>query len=84
MGEGLKRAFAAARATQDPTKKRKWDVYGRVVATKYLGQFEADTKEEAEQLALERGDAAVHLCHACVKEADSAEIESAEAELIEE
>lgn len=62
----------------------KWHVYGKVVATKYLGKFEAATKEEAERLALESGAASVDLCHACVKEADSAAIEEAEAELVED
>lgn len=84
MGEGLKRAFAAARATQKPTVKRttmkKWRVYGKIVASKYLGEFEAETKEEAERLALESDAAMVCFCHACAKEARDAEIASADAE----
>lgn len=61
----------------------KWRVYGKVVATKYLGEFEAETKEEAEQMARESDTASVDLCHHCVKEADGAEIASAEAEAAE-
>jgi hypothetical protein len=58
----------------------KWHVYGKVVATKYLGEFESATKEEAEALALDSNTANVCLCHACVKEADDAQIVEAEAE----
>jgi hypothetical protein len=29
----------------------KFRVYGKVVATKYIGEFEADSKEQAEEMA---------------------------------
>jgi hypothetical protein len=62
---------------------KRWHVYGKVVATKYLGKYEAETAEEAKEMALnEKG--FVDLCHQCVAEAENADIEEAEAEEIEE
>ena len=61
----------------------KWSVWGAVHGTKYLGEFEADTKEEAEELALESDEAAVRLCHQCADQCSDPECASAIAELIE-
>jgi len=43
---------------------KKWDVYGKVVGSKYLGQFEAESAEKAIDLA---GDELSHisLCWSC-------------------
>ncbi|CAM4183455.1 hypothetical protein L1N85_11305 [Paenibacillus alkaliterrae] len=62
----------------------KYRVYGVVTATKYLGEFEADTKEEAEGMAWESGEAYVSVCHSCSGEVDGAEIDSLEVEEIDE
>lgn len=43
----------------------KYRVYGVVTGTKYLGVFEADTQEEAEQMALESNENHVSICHQC-------------------
>ncbi|WEG13967.1 hypothetical protein PU629_06260 [Pullulanibacillus sp. KACC 23026] len=53
----------------------KFNVYAVVTATKYIGEFEAETKEEAEQMAWESEDAYVSVCHQCANEVDGAEIE---------
>ena len=52
----------------------KYEVYGVVRASKYLGTVEADTKEEAEEKAWSDLDAYVSLCHQCSSEAEEAEI----------
>ena len=48
----------------------KWRVYGRVHGSKYLGEFEADTRERAEELAANSEKNHVGLCHACAREFD--------------
>jgi hypothetical protein len=63
-------------------KKRKWSVVGTVIGSKYLGEFEAATEEEAVEKALRR--AHVSLCHQCSDECSDAEVHEAHAELIEE
>lgn len=60
----------------------KFDVTGIVTGSKYLGQFEADNKEAAIELALISGAAWVRLCHQCSDECDSPEIEEAVALLV--
>lgn len=57
--------------------KRKFSVYGVVSAGKYLGDFEAETKEEAIKLALESEAASVSLCHQCAGECEDPEIHDA-------
>jgi len=61
-------------------KPKKWDVYGVVLGTKYLGVFEAFSKEEAIEKALKSGEFYVSLCHQCSKEISDPEIQSADAE----
>jgi len=61
----------------------RWRVYGVVTATKYLGEYEAETMEKAEEMALESDAASVCLCNACNRQAEDAEIHSAGAEPIE-
>lgn len=65
----------------DITKKR-WRVSGVIVGSKYLGEVEASTKEEAEDKALRR--AHVSLCHQCSKQCSDPDIEEAHAEEIED
>ncbi|XUM19802.1 hypothetical protein ACRAVF_19240 [Bradyrhizobium oligotrophicum S58] len=61
----------------------KFCVYGSIVGTKYLGVFEAATKEEAEEKALHDAEGP-SLCHQCSDECEDPEIESVTAELIED
>lgn len=63
--------------------KKKWSVTGVVVGSKYLGVFEAETKEEAEQMALESEKAYCSLCHQCTDECEDPEIDRCVAELEE-
>jgi hypothetical protein len=51
----------------------KFNVYGTVQASKYLGEFEAATPEEAEELALE-ANGHCSVCHQCTSEIEDPEI----------
>lgn len=56
---------------------KRWIVTGTVVGSIYLGEFEADTKEQAEEMALES--AHVGMCHQCSYLCEDPEVTSAEA-----
>lgn len=62
----------------------KYEVWGRVVGSKYIGSYEASTEEEAIANALEDGDAYVSVCHSCVGEVNEAVVDELSAEKIEE
>lgn len=49
-------------------KPKKWNVYAIYTASKHLGEFESDTKEEAIEKAEEDGDVFVNICHQCADE----------------
>jgi hypothetical protein len=51
-------------------------VYGKVVGTKYIGEFEAESKEEAEKMAMGSDKFSVSVCHYCSSECEDPEIES--------
>lgn len=61
----------------------KFHVVGKVVGSKYLGCFEAETAEEAVSKALNKGEAYVSLCHQCAEQCEDGEIEDATADLAE-
>jgi hypothetical protein len=48
----------------------KYRVYGVVTGTKYIGEFEADSKEEAEQMAWDSEKGYISICHQCAREID--------------
>lgn len=48
----------------------KYRVHAVIDATKYLGEFEADSKEQAEELAWESDNQNVTLCHRCAYEVE--------------
>jgi len=48
----------------------KYRAYGVLDATKYLGEFEADNKEKAEEMAEESDSQHVFLCHHCSSQFD--------------
>jgi hypothetical protein len=62
----------------------RYRVSGTVIASKYLGEFEADTEEEAIEMALSSENAYVSLCHQCSGECENPEIHDANAEPIDE
>lgn len=51
----------------------KYRVYAAVTGGKYIGEFEADTKEEAIDKAQDSDAAQVSLCHHCSSECESPE-----------
>jgi hypothetical protein len=60
----------------------KYRVNATVVGNKYIGDFEAESKEAANEAASKV--AGVYLCHQCEKECADAEISELTAELVEE
>lgn len=60
----------------------KYRVYGVVKATKYVGEYEAETEDDAKDLAW--GDAYVSVCHQCSREIEDPEIEELVVEEVEE
>ena len=59
----------------------KYNVYGKVVGSKFIGTFEADSEREAMEKAGEN--ASISLCHYCSGECENAEIEDFTAEVVE-
>lgn len=53
--------------------KKTWSVTAAVAGGKYIGDFEAETGEEA--IAMAAGSASVDLCHQCASECENAECE---------
>lgn len=62
----------------------KWRVAATVIGSKYLGEFEAKTKKEAEALAFESQQAGISLCHQCSHECEDADISEVFAERVPE
>lgn len=58
----------------------KYSVYGVVKGSKYLGEFEADSEEEAVKKALNSEAAYINLCWQCSDNCEDPEVVSAEAE----
>lgn len=62
----------------------KYRVYAACTATVYLGEFEAETKEQAEEMAEATDNFSTpNVCHQCSREFDLGDPHSTEAELIE-
>jgi hypothetical protein len=56
-------------------------IYGTVSGGKYLGEYEAETEQEAKDMALESDKAYISLCHVCDHECEDAQIVEVTAEL---
>lgn len=61
----------------------RYNVVAKVVGSKYLGEFEAETAEEAIEKALVSRAAHISLCHQCTDECEDPECEEATAEMID-
>lgn len=59
-------------------------VCGKVSGGKYLGDFEADSAEEAVEKALNSEDVYIQLCLEYSRQCENVECQDAEAELIDE
>lgn len=56
-------------------------VTGTVVGSKYMGEFEADSLEEAVEKALESDEAYISFCHYCASKCEDPQVTDAVAEL---
>jgi len=61
----------------------KYRVYATITGSKYIGEFEANSKEEAEEMAWKSNDYCVSLCHQCSREMEDPEITELELEEVE-
>jgi hypothetical protein len=52
----------------------KYQIYGKVIGNKYIGEVEADSEEEAIEKGWELDEACVCFCHQCSKECEDPEI----------
>lgn len=62
----------------------KWAAYGRVCGSKYLGQVEADSEDEAKEKAMRLDSCFVSLCHHCSGECEDPEVDNISVEKDEE
>lgn len=51
----------------------KFNIYATVTGGKYIGEFEADTAEQAIEMAQESEAAGIRLCHQCSDECEDPE-----------
>lgn len=59
-------------------------IYGIISASKYIGEVEANTKEEAEEKAWSHENMGCCVCHQCTSEVEDPEILEIELEEIKE
>lgn len=63
---------------------KKWRAYGTVFGTKNLGEFEADSEEEAKEKAINSDECYVGFCHHCAKQCEDPEIYEVDVEEIKD
>ncbi len=63
--------------------KKKGCVYESVTGSKYVGEFEADTAEEAIELSYDSDGAGVSLCWSCSSECEDGTLDEFTAEEVE-
>lgn len=63
-------------ATKNAKVPKKWAVHGSVVGGKFLGYYEAATKEEAEEKAMDEHGGPISLCHHCSSECEDGTVET--------
>lgn len=64
--------------------KKTWNCYGVVKGSKHLGKVEAETKEEAEDLAMKLDAAQVSLCHQCADECEDPQVDDVVVEEVDQ
>lgn len=62
---------------------KKYRVYAIVTGTKHIGEFQAKSREEAEQIAWDSDNGYVSICWHCSKEIDEPTIEKMVVEEVE-
>lgn len=70
---------------KDEIKKKKYHVYGMVSASVSLGEYEAESEEEAIQMAEDNQGANWYpsVCHQCSRELDVGDVYKVEADEVE-
>lgn len=61
-----------------------YSIYAKVVGSKYIGEVEAESEEEAIKKAYKHPNAHVSLCHQCSHHCEDVEIDELTAEVWEE
>ena len=59
-----------------------YSVYAKIVGSKYLGEVEADSEDEAIEKAFQLDSCHCSVCHQCSKQIDNPEIDEITAEEI--
>lgn len=67
----------------EPGPVRTYSVIGKVEGSKYLGDFEATSPEEAVEKAITAEGGPVSLCHQCSSECEDGEVHDASAQEVE-
>lgn len=65
-----------------PKKLRRWSLSGRVVASTYIGEVEAETEEQAVAMGFRK--AHVSVCHQCSDDIQDPEVDEIYAELVDD
>lgn len=65
-------------------KIKTYSIYAKVVGSKYIGEVEAESEDQAIEKAEEHPNAYISLCHQCSHHCEDAEIEEFTAEVWEE
>jgi ferredoxin len=66
-----------------PEQKKKYNVWGHVVGTKYLGTVEASNEDEAAEKGVELDTTYISLCHQCSRECSDGMIDDVSVEEVE-
>lgn len=59
----------------------KYGVYARIVGSKYIGTFEADSPQQARDKAFASNATHISFCHQCSEECEDPEIERLDVEI---
>lgn len=62
----------------------KFQGFGTVTGSKYLGEVEAENAEEAKKLFEDCGNGIIALCHSCSRECEDPQVTDIDVQLIEE
>lgn len=60
----------------------KYEIYALITGSKYLGEFEAANRKEAEALAWDSENCDVGFCHQCADECDEPQINELDVNLV--
>jgi hypothetical protein len=79
---GKEPGVSRSRRGIEGSRMPKYNVYAKATASQYVGQFEAESPEAAENLAAKK--AYMSICHHCSQDIELGDIDEFEVELVEE